>query len=58
MKLVNVDRGWINPYVVSAILPLSKSDYQTSIYLIGDDKSIYSKLSLDEVVAIINGGLE
>lgn len=58
MKLVKIDRGWINPSAVSVVVPSSKSDYQTSIYLKGDDIPIYSNLPLDEVVAIINGGLE
>ncbi|MHB9781167.1 hypothetical protein ACXM1Q_000250 [Streptococcus sp. 10F2] len=58
MKLVNIDTGWINISAVSAITPSSTGDFKTNIYLIGDNTPMRSYLPLDEVVAIINGGLK
>ncbi|MBJ6746714.1 hypothetical protein JEQ21_09790 [Streptococcus sp. 121] len=64
MKLVKIDTGWVKPSKVIMVeetevnpLDVNNSKIWTRVIL-EDAHVVHTQLSVDEVVAIINGGLE
>lgn len=59
MKLVKLDAGWINPFEVSVLLSANSCGVsKTKIYMKGMESYFVVHLPIDEVAAIINGGLK